>query len=90
MNHPTSYNTLLAERALLAALGGNCHSAIGVVTEVHGDALFMRATLFSADGQERVDGDVRFAAGSTQGPADLAADLLARAAPAIRALFEGP
>ncbi len=90
MNHLASRNSLIAERSLLAALGGNCHSAIGVVTETDGDYLIMRAALFSADGRERVDGEVRFAAGTLQGPAKLAADLLARAAPSIRALFEGP
>lgn len=90
IDHTASRNTLMAERALLAGLGGNCHSAIGVVTETDGDELFMRATLFSADGQDRVDGAARFAAGSVHGPIDLAADLLARAAPSIRALFALP
>lgn len=90
LNHTTSRNTLLAERALLAALGGNCHSAIGVVTQSEGDDLVMHAALFSSDGQDRVDGQVRFVAGTLHGPADLGADLLARAAPSIRALFEGP
>lgn len=89
LNHPTSRNTLFAERALLAALGGNCHSAIGVVTESDGDDLIMRAALFSADGRDRVDSEARFAAGSSEEPAGLAADLLAKAPRSIRALFEG-
>ncbi|MEO7248159.1 MAG: hydroxymethylbilane synthase, partial [Novosphingobium sp.] len=90
IDHIPSRNSLIAERALLAALGGNCHSAIGVVTETQGDALIMHAALFSTDGRERVDGEARFAAGSADGPAILAADLLSRATPAIRALFEAP
>ena len=79
---------VMAERALLAALGGNCHSPIAVLTKAAGGELIMRAALFSPDGAERVDGEARFAPGSA-GPAVLAADLLSRAAPAIAVHFRG-
>ncbi len=84
-----SHHALRAERALLAALGGNCHSAIGVLTLAEGDNLHMRAALFSTDGAKRCDGEARFAAGDRSGPESLAAALLARAAPEILALFTG-
>jgi hydroxymethylbilane synthase len=79
-----------AERALLAALGGNCHSPIAVLTERDDDALHMRAALFSPDGAERVEGEARFAPGDHSGPQQLAADLLRGASPAITANFTGP
>ena len=90
IDHPPSRDAVLAERALLAALGGNCHSPIAVLTMPEAGRLRMRAALFSPDGAERVDGEARFQPGDLQGPADLAADLLARAVPAIAVHFHGP
>ena len=89
IDHPQSRTEVMAERALLAALGGTCHSPIAVLTRHEGDALVLRAALFSSDGAERVEGEARFAAGDSAAPAALARDLLARAVPAITALFEG-
>jgi len=80
---------LMAERALLAALGGNCHSPIAALTRQEGHELVLRAALFSPDGAERVEGEARFEAGDEHGPARLAADLLARAVPAITVHFSG-
>lgn len=81
--------TVLAERALLAALGGNCHSAVAVLSRVENGEIALRAALFSPDGAERVEGEARFPAGDGEGPARLAADLLARAVPAIAVHFAG-
>lgn len=81
---------VFAERALLAALGGNCHSPIAVLTQRDGNELHMRAALFSPNGAERVEGEARFAPGDDSGPEQLAADLLRRAAPAITVNFTGP
>lgn len=85
-----SREAVLAERALLAALGGNCHSPIAVLTQRVGDTLAMRAALYSPDGAERVEGEARFAADDREAPAKLAADLLTRAVPAITVHFTGP
>jgi hydroxymethylbilane synthase len=90
IDNAPSHAVLAAERALLAALGGNCHSPVAVLTRQAGTDLHMRAALFSEDGAARCDGEARFAAGDIAGPAALAADLLARAAPAIAAHFDGP
>jgi len=57
-----------------------------VLTVAEDGALHMRAALFSPDGAERCDGEARFASGDSNGPARLAADLLARAVPAIAAI----
>jgi len=49
----------------------------------------MRAALFSPDGAERVDGNLRIEAGDDQAPARLARMLLRNAHPAITACFTG-
>ena len=90
IDHVPSRQAVLAERALLAALGGNCHSPIAVLTTLDGDHLHLRATLFSPDGAERVDGASRFLAADMAAPARLAANLLGRAALAIAVHFDGP
>ena len=81
---------VLAERALLAALGGNCHSPIAVLTRAEGANLILRAALLSPNGAERVEALATFAAADLDGPARLAAQLLAQAGPAIRAHFDPP
>lgn len=90
IDHAPSRAAVLAERALLAALGGNCHSAIAVLTTANAGELTLRAALFSPDGAERVEGEARFAENDADAPARLAADLLLRASPGITAHFAGP
>lgn len=90
IDHGPSRTEVMAERALLAALGGNCHSPIAVLSRWEGEQLTLRAALFSPDGAERVNGEATFAAGDAQSPARLAADLLARAAESIAIHFAGP
>lgn len=90
LDHGPSRAEVMAERALLAGLGGNCHSAVAVLCDFADGELAMRAALFSPDGAERIEGQARFAAGDEEGPARLAADLLSRATPGIAAQFAGP
>ncbi len=90
IDHEPSHYALLAERALLAALGGNCHSPIAVLTAHHGDELAMQAAIYSPDGAVRVDGSTRFESGDQAAPARLAADLLARAPAIVTDHFSGP
>jgi hydroxymethylbilane synthase len=89
IGHPVSRAQVDAERALLAALGGTCHSPIAVVSQGGECEIALRATLFSPDGAERVEGAATFAVGDSEGPRRLARDLLVRAAPAIAAHFTG-
>ncbi|MEJ5977536.1 hydroxymethylbilane synthase [Novosphingobium sp. PS1R-30] len=90
IDHAPSRDAVLAERALLAALGGNCHSPIAVLTAAEGDRLSLRAAIFSPDGAHRVEAEARFAAGDAEGPARLAAQLLAEAPEAVTVHFAGP
>jgi hydroxymethylbilane synthase len=89
IDHVPSRAEAFAERALLAALGGSCHSPVAVLCDLAGATLAMRAALFSPDGAERIDGAATFAPGDMDGPARLAADLLARATPGIAGHFAG-
>ena len=84
-----SHIAVAAERALLAGLGGNCHSPIAVLTRHDGQDLIMRAALYSPDGAEKVEDEARFPATDGTGPAALAARLLARAVPAIAVHVSG-
>ncbi len=96
IDHAPSHTEVLAERALLAALGGNCHSPIAALCSGGGEGqranamLAMRAALFSPDGAERVEASATFAAADPAGPIRLAHNLLARATPGIAAHFSGP
>lgn len=85
-----SHAAVRAERALLAGLGGTCHSPVAVLTKHAGQALVLRAALFSPAGEARIERTARFAADDKAGPRDLARALLADAPPAIRTHFNGP
>ena len=50
----------MAERALLEALGGTCHSPIAVLTDRSGEELAMTAAIFSADGAVKVERSATF------------------------------
>lgn len=89
IDHPESRAEVMAERALLAALGGSCHSPIATLCDLAGGELAMRAAIFTPDGAEKVSGAARFAAGDALGPARLAAELLGRASPALATHFAG-
>ncbi len=89
IDHAPSHVALLAERALLAALGGNCHSPIAVLTTHLGDELAMQAAIYSPDGSVRIAGAARFASADRDAPARLAADLLARAPEIVTDQFSG-
>ena len=83
----TTMACVRAERGLLAALNADCHSPMAALAEPEGDALWLRAALYAADGSESVRGEARGPAGDFSWTAALAADLLARAPAAVRALF---
>ena len=87
IDHAPTRAELEAERALLAALGGTCHSPVAVLCELAEGRLHMRAALFSPDGAERVEGSASFAPGDHAVVSTLAADLLARAPQSITAHF---
>jgi len=90
LDDKASRSTVMAERALLAALGGSCQSPVAVCSALDRDTLAMRAALFSPDGTQRVDGETHFPASDELAPVRLAQDLLSRAGSSITAHFDGP
>ncbi|WP_428332812.1 hydroxymethylbilane synthase [Novosphingobium sp.] len=77
LDHAATHASVLAERALLAALHADCHSPVAALAQTDGT---IRAELYAEDGSAHV-------AGSGNDPVMLAHDLLARAPASIRQLF---
>jgi hydroxymethylbilane synthase len=75
IDHGPTREDVTAERAFLAALGGDCHSAVAALAS---DGI-VRAEILSPDGREVQRGE--------GAPAALAGRLLAAASPALRAMF---
>ena len=75
IGHKQTHDAVMAERAFLAALGGDCHSAVAALA-MEGN---VKAEILSTDGSE-------IQAGQGE-PAELAGRLLAMASPALRAMF---
>ena len=75
IDHRPTHEAVRAERAFLAFLGGDCHSAVAALAE--GGTL--RAEILASDGSEIQAGEGE--------PEELAGRLLAQATPALRAMF---
>jgi hydroxymethylbilane synthase len=89
IDHAPTRAELEAERALLAALGGTCHSPVAATCHFIDGNMVLDASLFSPDGRERVGGEAYFKPGEHEEVVKLARDLLARATPAITQHFTG-
>jgi hydroxymethylbilane synthase len=89
INHPETHRCILAERALLAALGADCHSPVAALAVIEGAILTLSAELLSEDGQHHVHGQWEGAPTDDALPGAVAADLLARAPAEVRRLFAG-
>jgi hydroxymethylbilane synthase len=87
IDHGATHACVAAERALLAALGGSCHSPVGVLARLDGAAIHLRAEILTEDGAEHRGGALHFAPDDADAPARLAADLLRGASPGLAALF---
>ena len=87
IDHAPTRTEITAERAVLEALGGSCHSPVGMLAIADAGRVALTAALFSADGAERVDGETTLDAQDGNGMRAFAADLLSRATPGIAALF---
>ena len=83
---PATFACVMAERALLANLGADCHSPVAALASLAGETLELRACLYAEDGGAQVAGSGEGALGDPVG-ATLAGELLERAPDAIRRLF---
>ncbi|WP_426255535.1 hydroxymethylbilane synthase [Sphingomonas sp. DC2300-3] len=86
IDDPATSACVLTERALLAALGADCHSPVAALAALSGEMLTLRAELIAEDGSLHVDGIGEGTDGALIA-AELAADLLARAPSSVRSLF---
>lgn len=76
-----SHQAVLAERALLRALGGGCQMPIGAAATVRTDRLHLRAAVVSPDGKRRVEGEAEGPARDAEALGQaLAQELLGRGA----------
>lgn len=76
-----THQAVLAERAMLFALGGGCLVPIGAATTIVGDVLTLRGAVLSPDGSRRVAGEIAGPAAEAVALGQrLAAELLARGA----------
>ena len=86
VDHAPTHRAVAAERAFLAALGGDCRSPVAAHGSWQADgALRLDAEIFSEDGAEHAAGHILVAGPDT--PAALARRLLAEAPESVRALF---
>lgn len=90
IDHGPSHAEVRAERALLAALGGSCHSAVACLSRWSGGRLHLAAAIYSPDGAERIAGEATFEPEDERAPQALAEDLLARAPDSVRTTFQPP
>ena len=92
INHSDSWHCLMAERAFLEALGGNCHSAVAAYAVLQGDKLHLDTALYSEDGADCVQRSLEITLGDAQSNAAtipaLASDMLSAAPESISRLFE--
>ena len=86
INDVDTFAAVQAERALLEALGGNCHSPIAALAQVEGSQIRLKGEVFTADGREMHAGEIVYEA-SSDGPAQLADQLLANASDELRSMF---
>ena len=87
INHVQTFTCVNAERGLLAGLVGDCRSPIAALAVYRDDQIWLRSELFSGDGQHQEIGEIMFTPDDASAPARLAAAMLARAHPAVRASF---
>jgi len=88
ISHLPTLRCVLAERALLLALGGSCHSPIAALAREEGADIRLKAQILTEDGGEQLQDEALLPGGSTEAAMALGKSLLDRASPALRALFE--
>ncbi len=89
IDHAPSRAEVMAERALLAGLGGTCHSPVAALSEWDGDEIVLTGAIFSPAGEERVVDRMRISPGDSDGPSRLAERLLEGAPGIVRVHFSG-
>jgi len=89
IDHADTSACVRAERALLAALGGDCRSPVAALAVRAGEGLYLRAEILSEDGRFCESGAMALPLAAPERAEALARTLLDRAPPELRALFAG-
>jgi hydroxymethylbilane synthase len=88
INDSATLQCIETERALLLAIGGDCHSPVAALAQIDGDVMTIRAQILRHDGSETVEAEATGAIDDRCATAEkLGSELLERASPALRALF---
>jgi hydroxymethylbilane synthase len=88
INHLPTFQCVTIERAFLAALGGTCHSPVAALARLQGEGITFRGQILAEDGSEVQEGGFNASLQEAhERVAELAAELLGRASPAVRGLF---
>jgi hydroxymethylbilane synthase len=87
IDDPVTHQCVDLERRFLAAMGGDCHSALAVHAFSAGGGIVLRAEILSGDGREVQAGEIECGAGEAEAAETLARRLLDAASPGLRALF---
>lgn len=87
INHAQTWGCVMAERALLSGLAGDCRSPVAALAKMEGGMIRLKAEIYSPDGAEIEAGEAVFEAGSDAAAA-LGRALRDRAHPAIREAFQ--
>ena len=87
IDHGESRDAVLAERALLARLSGDCHSPIAVLSTRTGAELTLRCALFSPNGAEQIERSASGPTGDHGWIAELSETLLGELTPGMRPYF---
>ncbi|MGL5839735.1 MAG: hydroxymethylbilane synthase [Sphingorhabdus sp.] len=80
ISHEETFACVMAERAFLAALGGNCHSPVAALARIEGGAVLLAGQILNEDGSESH-------IGASDDPTALAQELLGKASAGLVALF---
>ncbi|MBB3764762.1 hydroxymethylbilane synthase [Sphingomicrobium lutaoense] len=87
IDHRPTHRCVLAERAFVAALGGDCHSPVAAHATLDGERLVLRAQILSEDGAATVEGEAEMPLDDVAPAAALARELLDEAPESIGKLF---
>lgn len=85
IDHAPTSSAVQIERALLVALGGDCQSPVAALAVPAGEGFYLRAQIFSSDGQHLAEAETDIA--DPAAAEDFGRALLARAPDAVRVLF---
>ena len=87
INDAPTWACVMAERALLSGLAGDCRSPVAALAKMEGGMIRLKAEIYSPDGTEIETGEAVFEAGSDAAVA-LGRAMRDRAHPAIREAFQ--